>query len=290
MKTRAFIYIILTGVLWGTSGLFVNALAPFGFSAMQMTAMRAVVPAVCITVYALIRDRSLFKVKAAELALFCCSGFAIFGTASCYFSSIQLSSVSTAVVLMYTAPVFVMAFSVAYLGEKLTRIKILSVVCMIVGCALVSGIIGGLKFSISGIALGLLSGIAYSAYNIFTKIEMRRNCNPLSATLYCFIFMSIISLAVSNAGQMVTLTLQNPTKTLPLIIAIGVLTSIIPYFLYTLALREVPVGTASALSIVEPMAATIFSVTLLGERIGISSVCGIILILSAVFLLSRSEN
>ena len=290
MKTKAFIYIVLTGILWGTSGLFVHALAPFGFSSLQMTAMRGVVAAICFLIYALVRDRNIFKISFFELVLFALSGIGIFGTASCYFASMQASGVSAAVVLMYTAPIFVMAYSVAFLGEKLTPKKLIAVVFMLIGCILVSGVIGGGSFNFYGILLGLMSGISYSAYNIFTKIQMRRDCNPVSATLYCFIVMGALALAVSNPVQMVHFTMADPTKIIPLIIGIGIFTAVLPYLLYTLALRELPVGTASAMGIVEPMSACIFSVTLLGEKLAFLPLCGIILILGAVILLSKTSE
>ena len=290
MKTKAFIYIVLTGILWGTSGLFVHALTPFGFSSIQMTAMRGGVAAICFLVYALFRDRSIFKVRFSELVLFALSGLGIFGTASCYFASMQASGVSTAVVLMYTAPIFVMAYSVAFLGEKLTLKKLIAVILMFIGCVLVSGIIGGGNFNFYGILLGLMSGISYSAYNIFTKIQMRRGCRPLSATLYCFIFMGAVALAASNPLQMAYLTTLEPLKIIPLMLGLGIFTAVLPDLLYTLALRELPVGTASAMGIVEPMSACIFSVTLLGERLAFLPACGIILILGAVILLSKTSE
>ena len=55
-------------------------------------------------------------------------------------------------------------------------------------------------------------------------------------------------------------------------------------------MRDLPAGTASALSIVEPMAATVFSVVLFHEAMSVASVIGIVLILLAVFLLSRDEK
>ncbi len=290
MKTKAFIYIVLTGILWGTSGLFVHSLSPFGFSSLQMTAMRGGVAAICFFLYALIRDKSIFKVSMSELLLFALSGIGIFGTASCYFASMQASGVSTAVVLMYTAPIFVMAYSVAFLGEKLTPKKLIAVVLMLMGCVLVSGIIGGANGNFYGILLGLMSGISYSAYNIFTKIQMRRGYRPLSATLYCFIFMGALALTVSNPWQMVQFAMASPVKIIPLMLGIGIFTAVLPYLLYTLALRELPVGTASAMGIIEPMSACIFSITLLGEKLSFLSACGIILILGAVILLSKTSE
>lgn len=287
MKKLSLVYIILAGVFWGTSGIFVHYLAPYGFSSMQMTLIRSVVSFLTMSIYAFAHDKKLFKVSFKELILFFFSGASFFSTASCYYYAMQKSSVSTAVVLMYTAPIFVMIYSVIFLGEKLTRLKAASVVAMIAGCGLVSGIIGGLKFDIVGIVFGLLAGISYSAYNIFTKIEMKNNSNAISANVYSFLFAGLIGLVAENPMQMVPYVEKSPAITIFLIIALGICTGIIPYFLYTLALRDIPAGTASSLAILEPMSATLFSVILLGEVLSISAIAGIILILSSVFALSR---
>ena len=289
MKIRAFIYIILAGICWGTSGLFVNALSSYGFSAVQIIAARGVVSAIVMTLYVAIRDKKLFRVTKQELVFYFLAGLGILLTGTFYFVSMQMTSVSTAVVLMYTEPIFVMVYSVLFFGEKLNPLKVISVVCMLIGCCLVSGIVGGIKFNALGIAIGLGSGVAYTAYNIVTKIEMRKGYNPISATAYCFIFMSVIALFISNPPQMVTIASENPVPVIPLMLGIGTVACVIPYFLYTLSLRDLPVGTASSLSIVEPMAATIFSVVILGEDLVISSLIGIILIIGSVFLLGRSE-
>ena len=290
MKTRAFIYIILAGVLWGTSGLFVHFLTPLGFSSLQMTAMRGVVAFLCMFILALLKNRDIFRVSKRELALFAASGLGIFGTASSYYAAMQLTSVSTAVVLMYTAPIIVMVYSVLFMGEKMTAIKGVAVLAMLVGCCLVSGMIGGMKFHALGIFMGLLSGISYSAYNIFTKVQMRGNSHPLSATLYCFMFMAIFSLVSCQPFEASKIVMEHFWASVPLMIGIGIGTCVLPYFLYTLALKELPAGTASALGIVEPMSATVFSVLFLQEQLSVYSVCGIVLILVAVFLLSRNKE
>ncbi len=289
MNKKALFLIIAAGMLWGTSGIFVHYLAPFGFTSMQMACMRGTVAALCMVLYALIFNRSLFKMNKTEILLAIVSGASMFVTGAAYYAAIQASSVSTAVVLMYTAPVFVMAFSVAFLGEKITRLKGVSIALMLIGCGLVSGVIGGMKFALSGILLGLLAGIAYSAYNIFTKFQMQKKFNPITCSMYCFVVMSILSMFFSNPVQIVEIASKN-LQTLPLIIGLGVCTSVLPYFFYTLSLRDLPVGTASALGIVEPMSATVYSVAILGERLSVVSFIGIVLIIGSVFLLSKSEG
>ncbi|MBE7025404.1 MAG: hypothetical protein E7408_05060 [Ruminococcaceae bacterium] len=290
MKKSAFLFIIVAGIFWGTSGLFVNFLAPFGFSSVQMTAARGVFSAISMVIYTFFYDRRLFRANGWELVLYAASGLAMFCTASSYYASMQHTSVATAVVLMYTAPIFVMVYSVMFFGEKLSRLKLCSIVGMLVGCVLVSGIIGGLQWSGFGIFMGFMAGISYSAYNIVTKIQMRRPCHPLTATMYCMVFMAIISLTVAKPGSMAAITLQNPVLLLPMLIGLALCTGVIPYFLYTMALKALPVGTASALGIIEPMAATVFSVLFLREPLPLVSCLGIICILGSVFLLSRSDE
>jgi len=289
MKKIALIQIILASILWGTSGIFVHYLAPYGFTSLQMTFFRSVVSCICMALYILIFNKKLFKVTLKQLLLFAGSGLSFFLTASCYFYSMQATSISTAVVLMYTAPIFVMIYSVMFLGEKLNPKKAVAVLTMLVGCGLVSGIIGGLEFDAMGIAVGFMSGIAYSAYNILTKIQMRNNSNPMSAILYCFLFAVLIGTFACDIGEIPKSIGTAPRITLPLVVGMGLATCIAPYFLYTLAMKKIPAGTAASLGIIEPMAATLFSVMLFGEELSWASVSGIVLILGAVFLLSKSD-
>ncbi len=290
MKTRAFIFIVLAGIFWGTSGIFVHYLAPYGFTSIQMTAMRATVSFVVMGVYVLIKNRGLFKVNLKEILLFFGSGLSFLLTATFYYTSMQLSSVATAVVLMYTAPAIVMVYSVLFLGEKLTKLKTVAVAVMLIGCCLVSGIVGGMKFNALGILFGVLSGISYSAYNIFTKIEMKKGSSAVSATLYNFLFASVGAVIICDPINMSANFLSKPEFTIPMAVACGIVTCIAPYFLYTVAMKTLPAGTASALGIVEPMAATVFSVIVLHESLNLFSAIGVVMILGAVFLLGREDG
>lgn len=290
MKKLGLVYIILAGVLWGTSGIFVDNLAPYGVTSLQMTFIRSLVAFACMGIFVLISDRSIIKTNFKEILLFIGSGVSFFLTASCYYQSMQLTSVSTAVVLMYTAPVFVMIYSVTFLGEKLSPMKLIAVIGMMVGCALTSGIIGGLKIDVLGILIGLLSGISYTAYNIIVKIEMQKGINPVKANFYCFLFALFVGMVVAKPVGIIDCIRQNPPVVISLSLGVGLIACIIPYFLYTIGLREIPAGTASSLGIVEPMSATILSVLVLGEKLSTYSAMGIVLILVSVFLLSREKQ
>lgn len=290
MRKRAVFLIVFAGVLWGTSSIFVHDMAPYGFSSLQMTAVRGTVSLICMSVFLLCGKPSLFTVKPKELLLYAGCGLGFFGTAACYYAAMQITGVSTAVMLMYTAPVFVMIFSVLFLGERLTALKGISVLCMLVGCAFVSGVAGGMRFESLGILLGVLSALFYAAYNVFTKISLQRGANATTVTLYTFLFMAGAAMLSCKPTEIVSHVAKAPVAVLALSVGLGIVTSVLPYFLYALALRELPAGTASALSVVEPMAATLFSVLIFGEKLGLYSCLGILLILLAVIFLSRTDE
>ena len=290
MKKLAFIYIVLACIFWGTSGIFVNYVAPFGISSVQMTFIRGLVFLICLGIFLLLKNRSLFKAKPSNLILYALGGLSFFLTATFYFLSMQLTSISTAVILMYTAPIFVMIYSVSFMGEAFNFKKGLSVGLMIIGCALVSGIIGGLKFDLLGIIIGFLSGLSYSAYNIVTKMQMNKKSHPLTANFYCFLFATCIGFIFAKPFDIPGMLIINPGVRIPLVILMGISTCVLPYFFYTLGLKEIDAGTATSLGILEPVAATLFSVIIFNEKLDVYSIAGICLILGAVFLLSKADS
>ena len=287
---KCFFYIVLAGLFWGTSGIFAPLLSPYGFTALQMATVRGSVSFCCMAIYVLIKDRSLFSVRWRQLLLFFCNGVAVFMAASMYYLAMIMTSVSTAVVLMYTAPIFVSIGSAVLFGERFSKMKLISVAVMLMGCCLVSGIIGGMKFDPLGILVGILAGVAYAIYNLFTKQAMRLGYSPVSTTMYAFLFMALIGLCVSRPAGIVVGVMNEPWPTAPLLLSMGVCTCVLPFFLYTLSLKRLPAGTASALGIIEPMAAMVYSIVIFGERPDLLSYVGILLILLATVALGLGER
>ncbi len=270
--------------------MFVHLLSPYGFTSFQMTGARGIVSFICMLVYGLARDKSAFKVKPKELMIFGFTGIALFCTAAFYYTSMQTTSVSTAVVLMYSAPVYVMLFSVVFLGEKLTAPKIFSVGLVLFGCVLVSGVVSDLKVDIIGILFGVMSGLVYAIYNILTKISMKNAANPISANIYTFMSVSAVSLIFSDPVGMVQTAAKEPMATVPLLLGVGVVTFVLPYFLYTMAMKTLEAGVASSLAILEPMIASVIGVMFLGDSLDLLKTIGMVFILSAVFLLGKGQE
>ena len=287
---KAFLFVIVACMMWGTSGIFVHFLSPYGFTALQMTAVRGVISFLCMSGFALLFDREQFRIRAfKELLLYVFMGATLFGTAFCYFQSMRMTSVSTAVVLMYISPIYILLFSVLVFHERLGWIKGLSVAGILFGCILTSGIIGGGRFNLPGVLIGVLSGVSYAIYNILAKLSVRRGGSPIKATMYSFLFMAVIAVIPSRPDLIASYVAAKPLPTIPLLIGLGLCTCVLPYFLFNSSLKTLPSGTASAMSIIEPLSASIFSFTLLGEDPDAFSIAGIILILGCVIILERSE-
>ena len=97
MKRLALLFVITAGILWGTSGLFVSVIAPYGISSIQMSFIRGSVSFLIISAFTLIFNRRAFRTSLRLIPLFALVGLSLFGTAGCYYSSMQMTSVSTAV-------------------------------------------------------------------------------------------------------------------------------------------------------------------------------------------------
>lgn len=289
-QKKALIFIIMAGLLWGSSCLFVSALRPYGFTSLQMTGMRGILAGIGMTVYGLLTDRKCFRVKLRWLFVFACNGICLFLTAFFYYSAMPLTGTPTAVILMYTSTIFVMIFSVLVWKERFTLLKGISIICVLAGCCLVSGIVGGLQFHLVGVIFGIGSGLTYTTYNILTKFSARHEQNPVSVTVYGFLTMSVISLFVVEPRETFPIIASDPAKILPLVLGMGICTFLVPYFLYTLSLQELEAGTAASFGVVEPMAASVYSVLFLHEKLTVFSLIGIVLVLVAVVLLGKTEG
>ncbi len=287
---KGLILIILAGIMWGTSCVFVNLFAPYGFSSWQMTAIRMSIAFLGLFVFCLLGDRKALRVSLKSIPVFAICGITMFATAAFYYEAIQLTTASTAVVLMYISPVPIMLLSVWFLGERFNAKKGLAVVLMLAGCALVAGVIGDFKPNGVGLLMGLLSAVSYTGYNIFNKIAAKRGIDPFSTTLYTFFFAALCAILFSKPWELPSLIAQNPASLLPSFFLHSLATCLLPYLLYSVSLKYLSVGVASAMSIIEPMSAALIGFIVYQDPLSPSSVAGMVLIIGSVFLLGLGES
>ncbi|MBQ2640880.1 MAG: DMT family transporter, partial [Lachnospiraceae bacterium] len=113
------VLILTAGTLWGSMGLFVRRLGSggAGLSSVEIVQMRCIVAALLLFFYMLVRDRDALRIRLRDLWCFLGTGLcSIIFFNLCYFRTIQMTSLSIAAVLLYTAPAFVIALSAPLFG------------------------------------------------------------------------------------------------------------------------------------------------------------------------------
>ena len=135
------ILIIASGILWATMGVFVRALTKYGFDSFQISTFRLLVAALCFIVLLAMHRREGWRIRLRDIPLFLGLGLGSVAVMTCsYFNAIGLLTMSTAAILLYTSPIWVMLMSIAFFREKVTRRKLLALVFAFGGCVMVSGI------------------------------------------------------------------------------------------------------------------------------------------------------
>lgn len=284
------ILIIFAGLFWGSMGIFVRHLNGLGFTSVQVACLRLVTAGILFAVILLIKDPKGFKIKVKDIPLFLALGLvSILFFTCCYFTAIRLMTMSTAAILLYTSPIWVMILAVIFLKEKLTARKVIALILAFTGCVLVSGF-GG-KVTLPGILVGLGSGLGYGLYSIFGSFALRKY-SPFTVTCYTFLIAGLGSIAVSDPADLFSkiASADNRLALAGFVLLTAVVTAVIPFLFYTLGLNRTTAGRAAVLATVEPAAATLFGVFVMNERIGIASAVGILLVFAAIIVLSIKQK
>ncbi len=283
------VLIILAACFWGSMGIFVRRLGDYGFDSIQIVSIRVTIAALIFCIVLLIKDKSGFRISAKDIPLFLGLGLgSILFFTVCYFSAIAVMSLSTAAILLYTSPIWIMLMSMLFFHEKMNSRKLVALALAFTGCVLVSGISGG-GMTLTGLLLGLGSGIGYGLYSILGTIALRRY-TPYTVTTYTFLIAAIGSWVICRPADMISKfkTADRMSGLLLFCILTAVVTAVIPFLSYTLGLRSVEAGRAGILATIEPLVATVIGMICFSEPLTVLSGAGVVLILAAVVILNRN--
>ena len=295
METRkssklGIILIILAGCFWGSMEIFVRKLGTYGFSAIQIVSIRISLAALIFSLVLLIKDRRGFRISIKDIPLFLGLGFgSILFFTVCYFTAITMMSLSTAAILLYTSPVWIMLMSIFFFHEKLDRRKLIALLLAFGGCVLVSGI-SGEGMTVTGLLIGLGSGIGYGLYSILGKIALRKY-SSYTVTTYTFIFAAAGSWIISQPADMIGKfsVASDFGFLIVLCFLTALITAVIPFLSYTIGLESVEASKAGIIATIEPMVATLIGILVFSEKLTFMSGAGILLILAAVVILNLKK-
>lgn len=284
------ILIIIAGLFWGSMGIFVRHLNDLGFSSIQVACLRLTTAGILFALILLIKDRKGFKIALRDIPLFLALGLvSILFFTCCYFTAIRLMTMSTAAILLYTSPIWVMVLAIIFLKEKFTMQKLIALILAFAGCVLVSGF-GG-KVTVVGILVGLGSGLGYGLYSIFGTFALKKY-SPYTVTCYTFLIAGLGSIFVADPVDLVSKisAVENKTALFGFVLLTAVVTAVIPFLLYTLGLNMTTAGKAAVLATVEPAAATLFGFFVMKETVGPVAIAGILLVFAAIIVLSLRKK
>lgn len=208
-------------------------------------------------------------------------------TGICYFSSIRYSGVSVAVLLLYTAPVYVNLLAPSILGESRSSNSFLPLLLAIAGVLLIARpgeilVNTGPDFQ-KGLIFGLLSGLSFGI-TIITIRYLRNDYSGIAQTFWLTGISLLFTLPAAIATPPAIFI-----KNLNILLLFG-LTVTVAAVIYLKGISGIRAQTGSILALVEPVSGIFFDVTVLKNPLYISTLLGCSLILTAAYIISKRDG
>lgn len=285
MKSAKF-QLISAMSIFGTIGIFVHYI-PLSSAAVAFT--RAVLGFAFLLLITFATDkRPSLKDIRKNLVLLIASGAAIAFNWILLFESYKHTTVSTATVCYYLAPLLLLLFS-PILGERLTAKKLLCVGVALVGLVFVSGVVdkGLPSFAeIQGILLGVGAAILYA-----TVMFLNKKLSPISAydkTIVQLGSSAVVILPYLLLTEPIVFPALNGVQWI-LLLVVGIVHTGISYTMYFDSLKKLNTTTVAVFSYLDPVIAVILSAVLLKEHMTVANIIGTVLILGSA-LYSELSN
>ncbi|HHX66222.1 MAG TPA: DMT family transporter [Chloroflexi bacterium] len=248
-RTRSITCLILAAILWSTGGVLIKWVR---WNPMALAGARSAIAA--LTLWIFLR-RPRFTGSVAQIG----GAVAYAATVLLYVVAVKMTTAANAILLQYTAPVWVALFSAWFLGEKVRRLDWIAVSISLVGMTLFFRE-GLASPSLVGDLLALLSGVTIAWMTLF--LRKQKEGSPLESALLGNILAAAIGLPFVLSGP-----LPDAQGWLGLLL-LGVLQLGLSYVLYAAAIRHVTAFEAILFSTLEPILNPIWVLFLIGERLG----------------------
>ena len=190
-----------------------------------------------------------------------------------FVSATKFTTAANAILLQYTAPVWVALLGASLLGERTTRADWIAIGVTFAGMALffadslqLSGLFGNF--------IGVLSGICFA---VMAMLMRKQKGGSVAESI---ILGNLLAAAIGLPFMLRAAPLDSSGWTA--LIVLGVVQLGLPYMLYARAIHHVTALEAVLIPVIEPILNPIWVLLFLGEKPGVLSLCGGILVLAAV--------
>lgn len=265
-RKKSIIYLIIASILWSIGGLFIKLV---DWNPMAIAGARSGIAVIVMIFYIKkpLRSISLGKIKLLGACTY--ASLLIF-----FVIANKLTTSANAILLQFTAPVWVALFSKWFLKKETKKSDWLSIIAVMFGMTLF--FIGDLgSGNILGNFIAVLSGISMAGVVIFLKLQDKGS--PVEMTLIGNVITFIIGF------PFFFLSVPDLKSVLALLI-LGVFQLGISYILYTIAVKYVSPIEAILIPILEPLLNPVWVFLITGESIGAYGLCGGTIVISAIII------
>lgn len=288
---RGSLMIVGAALLWGVSATAAKLLLVRAVSPVVIVQARVTVSFLLLLLFLALTNAPSLRVAVRDLWRFAVIGIGgVAGANFFYYFAIKETTVATAILLQYTAPLLVMAYATVTRDEPLSPAKVVAAFVGLAGCSLAVGAYdpAGLGGSVIGLVSGGAAAFSFAFLGISTRRMLRR---------YSFWTVLLYSLGAASLFWFVvnpTAGFADPEITGWLWAALALLavcSVLIPHGLFFAGLRSVVPSRAIIISMVEPVVAMLSAALVLGETLSPLRAFGAVVVLGAVaWLQMRKEG
>lgn len=290
MKIKGVILASLAASLWSISGVSGEILfKKYNFSSNWLVSIRTLVAGIILLgMVKIIEKKEIFlplknKKDLIELLLFGSAGMYL--VQFTYFKTIELSNVSFATILQFTAPFYI------FLYENIKNRKIPSILTIVLlmstalGVDLIAtkGNISNLSFSIEALFYGVLSAMMIAFYTLYPK-NLIKKYGSITVVGWAMIVGAIISNIIHPFWNVKGDVNIYSIIQVFIVVIIG---TAIAYLMYISSLKYISSSLAGILTAFEPVLAAILSILLFGLSFSIYEIIGFVLVFVSVFILEK---
>ena len=279
MKNAAKIKMLASMCIFGTVGIFVRHIP---MSSAAIAFCRGALGCVFLLAFIVITGRKLSGADIKKnLLVLCLSGAAIGGNWILLFEAYRYTTVATATICYYLAPVFLL-IATAFMGDRMTPKKLICIGTALIGMVFVSGVIkGGLPKSgeLIGIAFGVGAAVLYATAMVLNRKLCGMGAYDKTAVQLGVAAIVILPYYLLTRGEGASILSVN-SGTL-LLLVVGILHTGIAYTMYFGAMGELKAQTVAVFSYLDPVVAVLLSALLLKEPIDGYGIVGAVLILGS---------
>ena len=290
-RFQGLIFIVIATLFWGGSASIAKILMSSRYDTLIIAQTRTSISFILLAVFFLCKNSKVFKISLSDLPKFAILGVVgIAITNYAYYFTIKESSVSTAILIQYTAPVWILLYSIAIArSEKLNKWKVLSPLFALSGCFFVVTGASFTNISLKGWATitGPVSAFTY-AFQILAKKHLLKKYSIWTVLIYAFGFAGFFWLIINPPGHILAKGYVLNDWAIFLLFAI---TSIlIPHTAFAAGLRLLSASVASIISTLEPVFAIVIAFFILGEMLTFVQLIGAVFIIFGIILIQISNH